>query len=393
MNDKNENKQEQQEYDKRKLYLTRERHLIYIYKPLNNKTIRYNLKEKKLQKQNKEGEWCNVETQYTFFRGYSVYDLVVKEEKFKQLINTSKTINASCSSLSSFISRLNNALVYEGYISEGVRHNVRPIRDGWDRNHTISKELNYYDKNVIKFFKEVDFFVDRSFEDTYVNNSEFMIKTIQILRSLDLDNEQKKKTLGNIYQYSRLFNILVNDYNYDIKALIEYVVKYLKPFENLSFYKALNYLTDYYRMASMIGRKIKKYPKYLSSMHDIIMANYNAYKKEYDEELFYKMRKLEMQYEDKNFIVKIPDYPKDIVSEGTSLNHCVGSYVDMILKGATYIMFLRTTENPDDSLVTLELINDVIEQARGAYNRSLTNKEKEFLEKYAKVKGIKLKYN
>ena len=55
-----------------KLVVTRKKHLIYIVRAKDGKKIRYNLKEKSLQRQDKNGEWYCVETQYNFFYGYSI---------------------------------------------------------------------------------------------------------------------------------------------------------------------------------------------------------------------------------------------------------------------------------------------------------------------------------
>ena len=71
-------------------------------------------------------------------------------------------------------------------------------------------------------------------------------------------------------------------------------------------------------------------------------------------------------------------------------NHCVASYVDRIINGRTYIMFLRYTTLPKDSLITLELKDNKILQAKGSYNRPVTDDEHKFLEKYCKEKKIEL---
>ena len=171
---------------------------------------------------------------------------------------------------------------------------------------------------------------------------------------------------------------------------MEYIVNYLNVFENIDINDALELLSDYYRMAKDIGRDVKKYPKYLRSMHDIISANYDAYKREYDEELFQKTINKELEFEGKDFCVMVPVNPKQIISEGTDLNHCVGSYVDKVIKRETYIMFLRNTKTKDKSLVTLEYQDQKITQAKGSYNRRIDEDETKFLNKYCEKKKIEL---
>jgi len=156
---------------------------------------------------------------------------------------------------------------------------------------------------------------------------------------------------------------------------------------------SIELLHDYFQMASKIGRNVKKYPKYLRSMHDIITSNFKAYETHYNESKFKRLLKPELEFENKEFVIVNPKTTKDIISEGTSLNHCVGSYVDKILNEETYIFFLRKTEMKDLSLVTLELNGKIITQAKGSYNRVITKEERDFLEKYCKEKELKLNVN
>jgi len=81
---------------------------------------------------------------------------------------------------------------------------------------------------------------------------------------------------------------------------------------------------------------------------------------------------------------------KEIVKEGTSLSHCVGSYIDKILDNKTYIFFLRKKEAPEQSLVTLEYKDGKIVTAKGSCNREINKEEKEFLQVYCRKKAIQL---
>jgi len=161
----------------------------------------------------------------------------------------------------------------------------------------------------------------------------------------------------------------------------------LLPFEGLRIGEGLRLLRDYYSMADQIGRKVKKYPKYLSSMHDIISVNHKVFKTDYDEFKFSELVRGDLEFVGRKFRVVVPKCTKDIVSEGTSLNHCVGSYVERILRGDCYIFFLRCSFS-DDSLVTLELSGDNLVQAKGSYNRVLLPDERNFLISYCKSKNL-----
>lgn len=333
-------------------------------------------------------KWRAVKHQYNFFYGYRLPDLECEDEKFVKLMEIVRRANNNCESISTFITRLAPWMHLEGYIAEGIRFKDRYSR--WSSSlYAPTKPLNFYDKNVIKFFKEYDIEVTRELEEKYGENPQFYKTLICNLRNCELAPEDMSDAYY-LLQHNNYIQTLVQEYGYNLKALLGYIYNYLKPFENLSPRNALNELCDYYRMGRVIGRKVKKYPKYLRSMHDIIMANYESYKKEYDELLFKECVRDELEYTaDNKFVIVLPETSKDIVREGTDLNHCVSSYVDKIMRKETFICFLRLKKKKDESLVTVEVIGDRIVQAKGSYNRKMTDEERKFLEKFGRVKKLR----
>jgi hypothetical protein len=375
-----------------KLLLKKEKHFIFISKSEHD-YIRYNLKSKSMEKQDRSGNWVEVEKQYKFFRGYSVRDLDA-EPKFLELIRLSQKYNENCKSLSTFISRLDEVLIYENFILMNV--DFRPDRQyshrGRDYWEHLDKGINEYDKITIKLLQETGYTVSKSFERRYFKqeNSSFFRTILNQIAILNIERDQKISLLDSINYRMDELRHLIEDYKYHPKALFGYLVNYLKPFENLGFSESIRLLDDYYRMGNLIGRNVKKYPKYLKSMHDIILANYEAYKRVFDEELFAKVQKPELEFNDKEYCMVIPKSSKEVVSEGTSLNHCVSSYVDKIISGKTLILFLRKKERPENSLVTVEFKEKKIVQAKGSYNRKIDEHELSFLQKFCKAKEIEL---
>lgn len=67
-----------------------------------------------------------------------------------------------------------------------------------------------------------------------------------------------------------------------------------------------------------------------------------------------KKRK-EWNYEDDNYIIRLPNTTSEIVAEGQKLHHCVGSYASRHATGDTTIMFLREKANPDTPFYTIEV--------------------------------------
>ena len=67
-----------------------------------------------------------------------------------------------------------------------------------------------------------------------------------------------------------------------------------------------------------------------------------------------KKRK-EWNYEDDNYIIRLPNTVSEIVAEGQKLHHCVGGYASRHAAGDTTIMFLREKANPDVPFYTIEV--------------------------------------
>jgi hypothetical protein len=78
----------------------------------------------------------------------------------------------------------------------------------------------------------------------------------------------------------------------------------------------------------------------------------------------------------------------DIVDEGVNQSHCVADYVDKVVKNETLVVFMRKVDEPEKSLVTVEVKNGVITQAQGYASRKITEDEEKFLMKWAKKKEL-----
>lgn len=380
----------------KKIVLKRDGHLIYITRSGDGKQLRYNLKRKCLEKKSLSswrGEhWHKVAQQYAFFRGYSVCHIVCKEEHFLRLIRLAMDLNPKCMSVSTFLTRLDQALIYENYMKEGIRaEHYKSYRGSVVR---LKRPLEYYPRDFQKLFKKYDVCVTRGMESRFEQDYEFMLMTFRAFAAFalkqGLDNEEFGNQWKSVLDRIDTIKELHQEYKYDLMALFGYVYGYLVPFEAYGPYGAFGDLLDYYRMASRMGRNVKKYPKYLKSMHDIIYSNYRAFKEEYDEIAFSERRLPHLEYQGKKFCVAVPSVSKEILEEGVSLNHCVSSYVKKIIDGKTYIMFLRLVEEPENSLITLEYKMGRIVQAKGSYNRPMTEEEKKFLLSYAKKKRLEV---
>lgn len=194
--------------------------------------------------------------------------------------------------------------------------------------------------------------------------------------------------------FDEFFNI-INTYNLDFNRFIDYISNDLYTQGIAEFNKdVLNLYNDYLRMQiSLYGRVKEKYPKYLKTEHDIIALKVTIYERHKKDLMLLNVvdNYKGLEYKDKEYCIMLPQSTVDIIEEGVMQSHCVASYVDNVVKNQTLIVFMRMIDEPDKSLVTVEVKNECITQAKGFANRKITKKEIKFLEKWAKEK--KLQFN
>lgn len=135
---------------------------------------------------------------------------------------------------------------------------------------------------------------------------------------------------------------------------------------------------DYLRMAQQLSYDLRdtevSMPKQLLQAHDraseiILCETDDQVLKRYTSKRRPALRKkYEMEYE--GMCIRVPESAADIVHEGRNLEHCVGGYAKRHLVGKTTILFLRRAEEPEASLVTIEMEPDgkTIRQIHGWHN-------------------------
>lgn len=147
-------------------------------------------------------------------------------------------------------------------------------------------------------------------------------------------------------------------------------------------------LADYFQMCEDMNFKPILYSSYIKQTHDITSRNYQIKLTKEQEEVFDSKYKDFKTYIDKDYIVVAPKNADDVKEEGNVLNHCVASYIKKILADKCRIFFLRSKEDIESRLITVEVRDGMITEARGAHNRKLRNPEREALERFAKKRGL-----
>lgn len=201
------------------------------------------------------------------------------------------------------------------------------------------------------------------------------------------------KTSENIYDANAksYFNILVNEYGYNAKDLWLYIdrIKTFEAIEDMAF--LIRELCDYADMMKQLSNKYDKYPRHFLTTHKIACRNYDRMKKEFSEELFRKRMKKEYECSFGEYVFIYPKSTQEIKDEAARQSNCVSSYIDKVIDGYCHILFLRKKNSPKESLVTIEVRNDQIVQAKRRFNDDVTEEQKEVIDKFNKKFGKEIK--
>lgn len=178
-----------------------------------------------------------------------------------------------------------------------------------------------------------------------------------------------------------LLHDFVSTYKYQPKSLFLYVDR-IATFEAMRPVEILITLRDTIRMSSAISPKYDKFPRYLKTTHDIVQRNYDRMRREFNDELFARRVKPQMERNIDGYTFIYPKTPQDIKDEAVQQNNCVASYIDRVIEGRCDIVFMRRKESPEHSLVTLEVVDGKVVQRKQRYNYDTTAEQDAIIAKW-----------
>lgn len=169
--------------------------------------------------------------------------------------------------------------------------------------------------------------------------------------------EELKYALRSKDNYRHLKEVFAKD----LTKLVEYLVK-----QDIS----IPVYEDYLRACEYLGLDMNieknRFPKQFMRWHNIRIDEYHTKQAEEDakirKELYEKFASVSKKYTNlqrnlkENYVCIIAKSPKDLINEGNTLHHCVGrmGYDQKFAREETLIFFVRTKDNPETPLVTLE---------------------------------------
>lgn len=194
------------------------------------------------------------------------------------------------------------------------------------------------------------------------------------------------------------------------EGLYDYFDKFLDAMKYTTIHKLKKYFVkqqishtkDYFdytgwllEMGYDMRNEFNIYPKNFVEKHDEMAKVYQKYKDKKHRNDIRKFNRLLKQMrkdakEDnpinlqiQGLFIRLPYQVTELKTEGETLHHCVGTYIDRVMKGETTIFFVRRIEKPDVPYYTLEWKNHQIVQCRGFHNCDMTPEVKAFTTLFA----------
>lgn len=180
----------------------------------------------------------------------------------------------------------------------------------------------------------------------------------------------------------------MREHGVSIGKLLQYMEKHCLGKRTIR--SALDAYADYLLAAEGVGLDLNNpiflMPRDFEEKHDQVTADWSAVLAErrrkaeaerraaFAEERRKKLEKFRGRvknlarrytYTDGELLVRPAVNAEEIVREGKLLRHCVGSYADRHISGATTILFLRRRSAPGKPLCTIEVSGDTIRQIHG----------------------------
>lgn len=146
---------------------------------------------------------------------------------------------------------------------------------------------------------------------------------------------------------------------------------------------------DYVEAAIAVGLDLTRedvvLPKDLGKRHDMAVKLHRdilAQQAAKDMEEVFRKNEERYGFSDGEFVIVNPRSSYDIIDEGKAQCHCVAGYADRHAKGTLAIVFIRRVGEEDKALITVEMREDHLQQARKKHNSAPNAHEYAFINKW-----------
>ena len=162
--------------------------------------------------------------------------------------------------------------------------------------------------------------------------------------------------------------------------------------KRVDYYKINTLITDYHDYLCMckelqydVKNSFILFPRELKAAHDSVAKTLKDKRTAEHEKAiagsFDEWQK-RYQYQSKELMMIPPHSAKEIVDEGAALHHCVRLYVKNVAEKKSVILFVRSVDEPDKPLCTVEVKDGQVTQARGFDNEEPPAQITAFIEQW-----------
>lgn len=162
--------------------------------------------------------------------------------------------------------------------------------------------------------------------------------------------------------------------------------------KRVDYYKMNTLITDYHDYLCMckelqydVKNSFILFPRELKAAHDsVAKALKDKRTAEHEKAIAGSFDEWQRryQYQSKELMMIPPHSAKEIVDEGAALHHCVRLYVKNVAEKKSVILFVRSVDEPDKSLCTVEVKDGQVTQARGFDNEEPPAQITAFIEQW-----------
>jgi hypothetical protein len=214
---------------------------------------------------------------------------------------------------------------------------------------------------------------------------EFLYKP-EIERYTDILNSiDSVKDFTNLLNITTSYNQIVSELE-SAKNILNYHIFGNEELSPLALHERLKNINSYYINDTIKMFKVINRDKTLKDFYNTLKTTtmeelHNKYQLVYqaitnakiEQEYQEVVSQLNVQeYDDGEFSITIPKTTQDIINEGKALHHCVGVYVDKVIRREDMIYFLRKDRNVP--YVTIEVKDKKVTQIEGDMNNRFISK-------------------
>jgi hypothetical protein len=188
---------------------------------------------------------------------------------------------------------------------------------------------------------------------------------------------------------------IIDTYNMEVERFMFYI-NYLNEVERISIFDLLQTYDQYLscELEKQDGRRNRMY-KHPIHYYSVYYTQQEIIRREAELEHYvpddHIYENAYLEYQDDQYLIKIPRSAEDVRDEGRQQGHCIAQqYINHIAVGDTVCVFMRKVNQPDRSYITIEIRNNVIRQACVGDNNSVPEEQRQWIRHWAALKGVEI---